>query len=102
MIVHDSERQNDEGKKGYLDGAEREAMATFLLNLSHMPTRGRSIDDDLSKEARQGFELFHVTGARDHKNLNNTVCGSCHTFPYLATDSNEYSVPSFHARLIVS
>ena len=99
MISHGSERQNDEGKKGYLGGAERDAMTTFLLNLSHMPTRGRAIDDDLSKEARQGFELFHVTGARDHKNLNNTVCGSCHTFPYLATDGNEYSVPSFRGAL---
>ena len=59
MIVHDSERHNDEGKKGYLHGAERDAMATFLLNLSYA-YKGRSIDDDLSREARQGFELFSL------------------------------------------
>lgn len=99
MLDPSSEKENDEGKKGYLDSSERDALAAFLLNLSHMPTRGRSIDDDLSEEARDGFELFHVTGARDRKNLNTTVCGSCHTFPYLATDQNSMNVPSFRGAL---
>jgi len=99
MLDPGSEKENDEGKKGYLDSSERDAMASFLLNLSHLPTRGRSLDDDLSEEAREGFELFHVTGARDRKNLNTTVCGSCHTFPYLATDQNSMNVPSFRGAL---
>ena len=51
------------------------------------------------RRGKARIRVISVTGARDHKNLNNTVCGSCHTFPYLATDSNEYSVPSFRGAL---
>lgn len=99
MLIDGSDKKNDEGKKGYLSSSERDALASFLLNLSHQPTRARTIDDNLSEEAREGFELFHVTGARDRKNLNTTVCGSCHTFPYLATDQNSMNVPSFRGAL---
>lgn len=99
MLEPGSEIENDEGKKGYLSKEERDAMAIFLLNLSHMPTPGRAYTDQLSEAARTGFERFHVTGARDHKNLNTSVCGSCHTFPYLATDQNSMNVPSFRGAL---
>ena len=99
MLAHDSEEENDEGKQGYLSKAERDAMAIFLLNLSHMPTPGRAYTDELSEAALTGFERFHVTGARDTKALNTNVCGSCHTFPYLATDQNSMNVPSFRGAL---
>lgn len=99
MLEHGSEIENDEGKQGYLSKAERDAMATFLLNLSHMPARGRAYTDQLSEVALTGFERFHITGARDLKNLNTNVCGSCHTMPYLATDQASMNVPSFRGAL---
>jgi YVTN family beta-propeller protein len=99
MLAHESEEENDEGKRGYLSKAERDAMAVFLLNLSHMPTPGRAYTDELSQDALTGFERFHVTGARDTNALNTNVCGSCHTFPYLATDQNSMNVPSFRGAL---
>ena len=99
MLDSDSDIRNDEDKKGYLTKKERDAMAEFLLNLSHMPTKGRSYDDKLSDQALVGFERFHITGARDRKNLNTNVCGSCHTFPYLATDQDSMQVPSFRGAL---
>ena len=99
MLEHGSEIEYDDGKKGYLSKAERDAMAIFLLNLSHMPTPGRAYTDELSQDALTGFERFHVTGARDTNALNTNVCGSCHTFPYLATDQNSMNVPSFRGAL---
>ena len=99
MFAHGSEVTNDEDKLGYLSRRERDAMAVFLLNLSHMPTRGRAYSDKLSEQALTGFERFHVTGARDRKNLNTSVCGSCHTMPYLATDQESMNVPSFRGAL---
>ena len=99
MLDSNSDIRNDENKKGYLTKKERDAMAEFLLNLSHMPTKGRSYDDKLSDQALIGFERFHITGARDQKNLNTNVCGSCHTFPYLATDQDSMQVPSFRGAL---
>ena len=99
MLDSNSDIRNDEDKKGYLTKKERDAMAEFLLNLSHMPTKGRSYDDKLSDQALVGFERFHITGARDRKNLNTNVCGSCHTFPYLATDQDSMQVPSFRGAL---
>ena len=99
MLDSNSDIRNDEDKKGYLTKKERDAMAEFLLNLSHMPTKGRSYDDNLSNQALMGFERFHITGARDRKNLNTNVCGSCHTFPYLATDQDSMQVPSFRGAL---
>lgn len=99
MFAHGSEVTNDEEKPGYLTARERDAMAVFLLNLSHMPTRGRAYSDRLSEKALTGFERFHVTGARDRKNLNTSVCGSCHTLPYLATDQESMNVPSFRGAL---
>lgn len=99
MLADGSDVENDEGKKGYLGKADRDAMAEFLLNLSHMPTPGRAYSDRLSTEARIGFERFHITGARDFKNLNTNVCGSCHTLPYLTTDAPSMNVPSFRGAL---
>lgn len=99
MLQSGSDVENDESKKGYLNAAERDVMAAFLLNLSHMPTPGRAYVDELSDDALTGFERFHITGARDRKNLNTSVCGSCHTFPYLTTDTSEMNVPSFRGAL---
>ena len=99
MLGYGNDVANDEGKKGYLGKTERDAMAVFLLNLSHMPTRGRAYTDQLSEQALTGFERFHITGARDRKNLNTSVCGSCHTLPYLATDQESMNVPSFRGAL---
>ena len=99
MMDEASDWTNDEGKRGYLSADERDALATFLLDLPHMPTRSRAFDDQVSEQARLGFERFHITGARDFKNLNVNVCGSCHTFPYLTTDQSSMNVPSFRGAL---
>jgi hypothetical protein len=99
MLKAGSARKNNEGKKGYLSATERDALAAFLLNLSHTPTPGRAYTDELSNDALTGFERFHITGARDRKNLNTNVCGSCHTLPYLTTDAGSMNVPSFRGAL---
>ena len=99
MLQHGSDVVNDEGKRGYLSAAERDAMAEFLLNLSHKPPRARAYTDELSMAALTGFERFHVTGNRDRKNRNTMVCGSCHTLPYLASDQDSMNVPSFRGAL---
>ncbi|MDA0282865.1 MAG: PQQ-binding-like beta-propeller repeat protein, partial [Planctomycetota bacterium] len=99
MLQHGSDAVNDEGKKGYLTAAQRDAMAEFLLNLNHKPPRARAYTDELSDNALTGIERFHITGNRDKQNANTMVCGSCHTMPYLATDQASMNVPSFRGAL---
>ena len=60
-------------KKG-IDKKRKTRWLNFFLTF-HMPTKGRSYDDKLSDQALVGFERFHITGARDRKNLNTNVCG---------------------------
>ncbi len=99
MLETGSEKVNDEGKKGYLSAKERDAMAAFLLDLPHVPPRGRAYTDQLSDDALTGVERFHITGNRDHKNKNTMVCGSCHAMPYLTTDQGSMNPPSFRGAL---
>jgi YVTN family beta-propeller protein len=99
MLQQGSDAVNDEGKKGYLTSAERDAMAEFLLNLNHKPPRARAYTDQLSDDALTGFERFHITGNRDKKNANTMVCGNCHPMPYLTTDQSSMNVPSFRGAL---
>jgi YVTN family beta-propeller protein len=99
MLQHGSDAVNDEGKRGYLTAAQRDAMAECLLNLNHKPPRARAYTDELSDEALTGIERFHITGNRDKKNANTMVCGMCHPMPYLTTDQGSMNVPSFRGAL---
>ncbi len=75
---------NDEGKAGALSAAERDAMATFLLNVPYPPAQRRAYTNTVSQEAKQGFRLFHIDGDHDEKPKPN-VCGNCHRMPFLVS-----------------
>jgi YVTN family beta-propeller protein len=78
------ERMNDEGKAGALGAAERDALATFLLDISFPPAQRRAYTNVVSEEAGKGFRLFHVEGDHDGKPKPN-VCGNCHRMPFLVS-----------------
>ncbi|GAB4223466.1 MAG: hypothetical protein Kow0062_23680 [Acidobacteriota bacterium] len=65
---------NDEGKSGFLTGAQRDALARFILGVPYPPARDRAYTDELSAAARDGFRAFHVDTDPD--------CGNCHRMPF--------------------
>ena len=73
---------NDEGKPGLLSAAQRDDMAQFLLSVPFPPAQRRSYTNELSDEAKQGFDLFHIKGDNDPKQANPNVCGNCHRMPF--------------------
>jgi len=72
---------NDEGKAGALTGAERDAMAKFLLSVPYPPAQRRSYDNVLSPRAQEGFQLFHIDGDLPPGAPRN-ICGNCHRMPF--------------------
>ena len=80
MRVGDNEK-NDEGKDGLLSKAERDDMAKFLLNITYPPAQRRAYNNVLSKEAEEGFELFHIKGDVGGTPGGN-LCGNCHRMPF--------------------
>lgn len=72
---------NDEGKAGALTGAERDAMAKFLLSVPYPPAQRRSYDNVLSSRAQDGFRLFHIDGDLAPGAPRN-ICGNCHRMPF--------------------
>ena len=84
MLVGD-ETVNDEGKAGQLSAAQRDDMATFLLNVPYPPAQRRPYDNAVSSRAREGFELFHVSGDNDPTKPRPNVCGNCHRMPFLVS-----------------
>ncbi|MEE2808876.1 MAG: ankyrin repeat domain-containing protein [Verrucomicrobiota bacterium] len=80
MRVGDDEK-NDEGKDGLLNKSERDDMAKFLLNITFPPAQRRAYTNVLSKEAEEGFELFHIKGDVGGTPGAN-LCGNCHRMPF--------------------
>ena len=66
---------NDEGKLGRLSGAERAAMAEYLLSVPYPPSPERPYTNELTARARLGINEFHVT----------KQCGNCHRLPFRTT-----------------
>lgn len=64
-----------------LDRNERYYMSHFLLGIPYPPAQRRSYDNVLSKQAEDGFELFHLKGNLEGKAGAN-VCGNCHRMPF--------------------
>ncbi len=77
--------KNDEGLSGALSAAERDDMALYLLGVPYPPAPGRSYTDQVSERARKGFELFHIEGDHDPKQVTPNVCGNCHRMPFLVS-----------------
>ena len=76
---------NDEGKAGLLSAAERDDLAKFLLDIPFPPAQQRAYTNVLSSQARQGFELFHISGDDDPSKTRFNVCGDCHRMPFLVS-----------------
>ncbi|QDV44569.1 Ankyrin repeats (3 copies) [Stieleria neptunia] len=83
--VHHNPTQNDEGKAGTLDAADRDAMSAFLLSIRYPPAPRRPYDNVVSDQAKRGFELFHVLGDDDPTKSRPNVCGDCHRMPFLVS-----------------
>lgn len=74
---------NDEGKAGKLTGAERDALAELLLHVPYPPARERSITNELSEAAVNGFREFHL----------DDDCGACHRMPFwVSTNSPDHGM----------
>ncbi len=93
--------ENDEGKAGLLDGAERDALARYLLSVPYPPAPNRPFDNELSPSAKTGIFEFNflndsgiTTGAQ--------ACGACHKPPFLtstntpSSDNMDADVGSFN------
>ncbi len=78
---------NDEGRAGALNGAERDDLAAFLLNVPYPPSRRRSFTNELSDDAEEGFKAFHVDGVPDGAQQRTNVCGNCHRMPFWASSN---------------
>lgn len=76
---------NDEGKVGALSRSERDALSQFLLDVPFPPAQRRAYTNVLSREAKQGFELFHISGDDDPSKTRFNVCGDCHRMPFLVS-----------------
>ena len=76
---------NDEGKAGLLDGADRDAMARFLLNVPYPPAQTRPIDNVLSKSARQGFFDSSFVNDAAERTTGAQTCAACHKDPFLTS-----------------
>ncbi len=63
---------NDEGKAGPLTGAERDAMAKYLLSVPYPPAPERPYTNVMTASARKGVHKFHVE----------KQCGNCHRMPF--------------------
>ncbi len=74
-------QENDEGKAGLLNAAERDDMAKFLLSVTYPPAQRRAYTNELSERAEDGFELFHIKGDVGGTPGAN-LCGNCHRMPF--------------------
>ena len=63
---------NDEGKAGRLSGADRAAMAKYLLSVPYPPSPERPYTNELTATAREGIRRFHFE----------KQCGNCHRLPF--------------------
>ena len=82
MMMVGDETMNDEGKAGELSAAQRDDLARFLLSVPYPPAQRRPVDNVVSKDAMEGFELFHISGDNDPSKARPNVCGDCHRMPH--------------------
>ena len=85
MTLVGSTVTNEEGKVGLLSGDQRDDLAQFLLDIPFPPAPQRAYTNVVSKEAREGFELFHIQGDDDPSKTSFNVCGDCHRMPFLVS-----------------
>ena len=64
--------ENEDGKLGPLDSAQRSAMAKYLLSVPYPPAPERPYTNELTDIARTGIHEFH----------NVDQCGNCHRLPH--------------------
>ena len=81
MALVGADDENDEGKAGKLSAAQRDDLAKFLLAVPYPPAQRRAYTNELSRRARKGFELFHISGDDDPTKIDHNVCGDCHRMP---------------------
>ncbi len=85
MLLADDPFRNDEQKAGHLSGAERDAMARFLLSVPYPPAQRRPYNSQVTERAREGFRLFHIDGDDDPTKPKPNICGDCHRMPHLVS-----------------
>ena len=85
LNAHGDDKVNDEGKPGAFTAAERDDLAMFLLSVSFPPAQRRAYDNVLTKNAQQGYKLFHIDGDNDPGRTRPNVCGNCHRMPFLVS-----------------
>ncbi len=87
MCDQDNCPVNDEGKAGALSGAERDAMAHFLLKIPYPPSQRRSMDNVIDEDGRDGFFTFSFehTNTAGSRNTGGRTCGNCHKNPFLVS-----------------
>ncbi len=82
MMTVGDDAKNDKGQAGELSDSDRDAMARFLLSIAYPPAQRRPYTNEVTKRARDGFELFHVHGDMQPRQ---NVCGDCHRMPFLVS-----------------
>ena len=76
--------ENDEGKPGLLDAADRDALATYLLSVPFPPAQKRPFDNELTQMGRDGhFEFSFLNDSGQGTGAQ--TCGDCHRMPFLVT-----------------
>ncbi len=73
---------NDEGKLGLLDAEDRDALATFILNIPYPPAQERRFDNVLSQSARNGYFEFSFINDSSGRTTGAQTCGACHKMPF--------------------
>ena len=89
---------NDEDKAGLLDAADRDAMARFLVSVPYPPAQTRSIDNQLSQTAQDGFFESSFVNDAAERTTGAQTCTACHKDPFLAstnTPGSGMDAPTF-------
>jgi hypothetical protein len=81
MVSNEKDFQKDQA----LSSEQLEALAIYNLAVPYPPAPARPFDNQISAQARKGFELFHVEGDKNPKMSSPNVCGSCHRMPFLTS-----------------
>ena len=76
---------NDEGKAGLLDGADRDALAHFILSVPFPPAPNRPFDNVLTPSAQAGFHEFNFVAESADRTTGAQTCGACHRMPFLVS-----------------
>jgi len=85
MCDQDNCPMNDEGKAGAVNAAERDDLATFLLNVPYPPAQQRSFHNQLTDTAREGFFDFSFVNNTGGRTTGAQTCGDCHKMPFLVS-----------------